>query len=166
MSLPRPNDFKFVVSLQDSNRKSVGFLPYMAIREYFDHGHVWVARENNEPCGYLLFGGNSRKRLVGQRSDFGTMKIIQACIQYDARRVEHATELVRRLETRASAEGYERIGLWCAEDLEANAFWQSMCYELVGTRLGGNPNSANCKRRIHNRWLKVLPDPPQMQLFV
>lgn len=157
--VPSRDDFPYVVDLQNKNRISVGFLPTVAIREYFDRSQIWVARENGDPCGYLLFGSHRHVRPV---YDMGTMKIIQACVQYDARRVAHATRLVQALELKAVQDGYERIALWCAEDLEANVFWRSMGFSNCGTRIGGTSRK---KPRIHNRWIKALPDPPQMQLF-
>lgn len=159
LHLPTDGDFKFIVSLQKANSKSVGFLTYTALCEYFDRRQVWVSRENGDPCGYLLFGSN---RCVRPVRDPGVMKIVQACIQYDARRVKHATELVQRLERKAVCEGYERISLWCAEDLEANVFWELMGFNCIGTRIGGVSRGTS---RMHNRWVKVLPRPFQMQLF-
>jgi len=154
--IPRPGDLKYVIKLHDDNWDSLGFLPRQAFEEYQQRGQIWVTRENDEPCGYMLFGGNRRDVPCGRRTDAGTMKIVHACIQYDARRIDHATQLVTMLEVRAVVQGFDRIALWCAQGLEANKFWAAMGYTNIGTRT---------KKRVHNRWFKALEGSRQRQLF-
>jgi L-amino acid N-acyltransferase YncA len=66
-----------------------------------------------------------------------TLKVYQACIQYDARRREHGLTLVARLIQRAERTGHSMISLWCADDLEANAFWRSAGFVYGGQKDGG-----------------------------
>lgn len=154
-----PPSLAYVQHLQDTNKHAVGFLPTLALQQYADRNQLWLATENDDPCGYLLFGSNRRPRL---RRAPDTMRVIQACLQYDARRVHHATRLVRKLIQHSTTNRYTQISLWCASDLEANQFWSSLGFTHSGTRL---PHRARKAPRLHNRWILDLPNPFQPLLF-
>lgn len=145
--------FKFVSHLQNLHRREVGFLPTMALREYQARQQLWMSRENGQPCGYLAWGSFRGKRPV---RDPYHLRIIQACIDYDAQRSTHGTQLVRNLETLATTAGIESVGLWCADDLPANRFWQQMGFKNDATRTGG---SSLIKDRQHRHWIKWMDVP-------
>jgi ribosomal protein S18 acetylase RimI-like enzyme len=130
----------FVRDLMAKNYEAVGFLPATRLEEYLARGQVLIQRENDEPCGYLAFGNG-----------WPTLKVYQCCIQYDARRLAHATQLVSRLISIAEARGCSSISLWCADDLDANSFWRSAGFTFSGQRSGGARRG-----RRHNCWVMWL----------
>jgi len=138
---------RYALDLHRKNSECLGFLPQQRVEEYDERGQLWLAYENDDPAGYLLFGHGHP-----------TLRIYQACVQYDARRREHGLGLVARLIRHATAKGYEAIALRCRENLDANAFWREAGFTLCGQVLGGRRRG-----RMLNRWVFFLPS-PQMRL--
>lgn len=136
---------RYVLELARKNTEALGFIPAPKLEQYAAAGQLWMAYENDDPCGYLVFGAG-----------WPVLRIYQACIQYDARRREHGLALLRRLIAYAIAHGYEAISCWCADDLEANAFWQAAGFVWAGQREGGRRRGSK-----HNRWVLWLPHPRQ-----
>lgn len=139
----------YVRDLMAKNYEAVGFLPTPRLERYAERGQVLLQTENDDPCGYLVFGNG-----------WPTLKVYQCCIQYDARRLDHATDLVNRLIREAHARGCSSISLWCADDLEANSFWAAAGFHFAGKR-----NNHNRRGRLHNRWVLTLANPAQASLF-
>lgn len=136
--------------LQSMHPDELGFLPRVAIAEYSERRQIFPATQNGEWCGYILFfDGRNGKR---PRLHPYTLKMHQICIQYDVRRVLHATRLVDRLVRRAEQSGMNCIEGWVASDLDANVFWDAVGFEKVDTRLGGRK-----RKRVHNLWRKCVP---------
>lgn len=131
---------KYAADLMRKNYEAVGFLPVPRLRHYAQVGQLWLQYENDEPCGYLVFGNG-----------WPVLKVYQCCIQTDARRAEHASALVRALVALAEDRGCLAVALWCAEDLEANVFWRAMGFVAEGTRDNGNRRG-----RKHIRWVRRL----------
>jgi N-acetylglutamate synthase-like GNAT family acetyltransferase len=142
------SEIKYIVSLSQRHYEQIGFIPEPKIRAYNEKGQVYLARENGDFCGFLLFGKN-----------WPNIKIYQAVIQYDARRRYHGYNLVGKLIKYADKHGFATISLWCANDLDANEFWQECGFQFIQTRDGGNKRG-----RKHNRWAFKLPNPIQMCL--
>lgn len=138
----------YIASLMEKNYEAVGFIPRPRLEHYSASGQILVELENDEPCGYLVYG-NGWPRL----------RIYQACIQYDARRREHGLKLVERLILEADRMGCEMISLWCADDLDANTFWKS-----AGFQFGGQRNGGAKRGRKHNLWVFRLQT-AQLQLI-
>ena len=135
----------FAESLARKNYEAIGFIPRPRLEWYADRGQLLTAEENGEPAGFLVFGGG-----------WPVLKVYQACVQYDARRREHGLALVGRLTRIALRRGCHAIALWCADDLEANAFWRAAGFQFAGRRDGGR-----ARGRVHNRWYLPL-DTPQI----
>lgn len=141
---------RFVESEQKKNRDALGFLPRQAIEVYTDHGQIIPATCNGQLVSYcVFFDGQPGTR---PKRDPYDLRIYQLCTDYDARRLQHATQLVNRLYDHATANRFRRIRLWCADDLPANDFWQTLGFVHHGTRKGGNKRD-----RIHNLWILQLP---------
>lgn len=119
-----PHASKFLDHLQGLNAYALGFLPFQALQEAISRGHVLQAFENGQPCGYMIHG---KLRLQ--------TRILQTVVANDARRVEHATALVDALTMLANHVQAHALSLHCAEDLEANKFWQAIGFERIGRRL-------------------------------
>lgn len=130
----------YVVDLARKNSDALSFIPSPRLEEYDRNGQILVAFENDEPCGFLVFGNGAE-----------TMRVYQACIQYDSRRRENGLGLVARLIEAANRKGCQEIALWCADDLESNVFWRIAGFTFAGQRVGGR-----ARGRLHNRWTMTL----------
>lgn len=139
----------YVRDLMAKNYEAVGFLPLPRLEEYAQRGQILLQTENDTPCGYLAFGNG-----------WPTLKVYQCCIQYDARRLDHASDLVNRLVAIARQRGCTAISLWCADDLEANSFWRAS-----GFQFGGQRDVGNRRGRKHNAWWLRVPNALQQDLF-
>lgn len=141
-------DVRYVEHLMRSNYDAVGFIPRPRLEQYAARGQVLMEHENDAPAGFLVFGAG-----------WPTLRIYQACIQYDARRIEHGTRLVERVMTEAARRGCHIVSLWCADDLPANAFWEAVGFRCIGTRPGGS-----ARGRLHRHWVRsVVTD--QLAMF-
>ena len=112
--------------LHRRNSEALGFIPRSRIEDYAEKGQVWLTTENDEPCGYIVFG-------IGGRM----LRVYQACIQYDARRRQHGLDLVQRLVSKATSDGFDGVTLRCRDGLEANEFWRSVGFRFMGQVKGG-----------------------------
>jgi len=142
MNNPLDKSVEYAVNLMRKNYEQVGFLPKPRMSEYAISGQLWLQYENNEPCGYLVFGNG-----------WPILKVYQCCIQIDAQRVRHASILIRALIEKAKDWKCSMITLWCAEDLESNSFWQAMGFEMKSQR-----NKNNTRGRLHNGWVYYIQD--------
>jgi hypothetical protein len=131
-------DLTYIVSLMRANRESVGGLPAPAILERLKRGTVLLAKENDDPIGYLLYDVRNKN-----------IRIPQACIQYDARRRDFGIKLVNDL--LGAYPDAEQISLRCAADLEANLFWRDLGFTCTGTVPGGRRRG-----RTINYWTRWL----------
>jgi hypothetical protein len=135
-----PRLVEYVDGLQRKNATELSFYPRQVFERERDKGRIFLSLLNNDPCGYAY---------VGLRSQ--DMKCHQICIQYDARRRLYGAHLVGTLEQYALDGDCASITLRCAYDLEANQFWQSLGYSVIGIVDGG----ARRMRKI-NVWRKQL----------
>ncbi len=150
MSKPIPccSIASFADSLARKNSEALSFIPKPRLEQYAREGQILMATENGSPCGFLVYG-----------SGLPTVRIYQACIQYDARRKEHGLALVARLIEIAKLRGAEGIRLRCASDLEANALWLSAGFSRIGTINGGTRRG----RTLHIWYLALWPCLPTME---
>jgi hypothetical protein len=107
-----PDALRFVEALSRKHYEEIGFLPKPRLEQYHQTGQLWMQAENDEPCGFLVWGNG-----------WPVLRVYQVCIQYDAQRRLHGAELVGRLIRKAEAEGYERISAWVADDIPAEYNW-------------------------------------------
>lgn len=135
--------------LQRQLREEVGFLPRIALHEYWQRGQITPAFENNVLAGYLLFYDGRSGNRPRRRPDH--LHIHQAAIQYDAQRRMHGTRLVRDLIEHAQHHRFTTIGAWVATDIPANEFWNSIGFQHIASRIGGTK-----RNRIHNLWIRKL----------
>ena len=133
---------EYAADLMRKNYPAVGFLPTPRLDYYAQHDQLWIQYENDDPCGYLVFGAG-----------WPILRVYQCCIQTDARRSQHAGILINALLEVAKAKNCSAVSLWCASDLEANVFWEAMGFRNNGTREGGQRRG-----RIHINWVYWLSD--------
>jgi hypothetical protein len=119
-------DLSYVVGLQKQNHAALGFIPRVALAEKIALGRIWLARENDEPAGYLHHGSLAAAEV----------RIFQAAIQFDARRRHHGLALVASLVHRAQASGARAVSLRCLDFLDANDFWTAAGFSLLTTESG------------------------------
>jgi N-acetylglutamate synthase-like GNAT family acetyltransferase len=123
----RMKDFSYVEALARKFEFAVGFLPREAIRERLARDEVLLARENDEPAGYLLGA-----RCLGNAKH--VRPIFQACVQMDAQRRHHGLALLDQLTKEARLAGQAMIQCFCRQNLEANEFWRAAGFVPVALR--------------------------------
>lgn len=137
----QPTEVKYAIHLADQHRDELGFLPRTIYEPMHAAGRLRVAKENSDPCGFLLHG-TYRK----------TLRIYQTCVQPDARRIDHGSDLWQQLVNDCIANDVHQIELHCAEDLEANQFWQAVGCRQIGQRIKSRHTG-----RVQLRWYYELP---------
>lgn len=143
----RPEDLTYVDSLQAKLVLELGFLTRFAIDTYIRTKYVTIGLLNGEPACYLLGRGPSQSSPEGGH-------IVQAAVQYDARHRLLGTTLVSEYVSRMPPWCRE-IYLWCAQDIEANVFWECQGFSAIGWRLG-----KQSKGRVHIFWRRTLGENP------
>jgi hypothetical protein len=133
---------KYINDLAKKNSEALSFIPLPRIEDYLRRGQILIQTENDDPCGFLIFG---KER---------TIKVYQACIQYDARRKENGRILVDKLIALAKTKEASGISLWCAQDLDANEFWSECGFTKIKERDGGLRRG-----RKHNQWIMDIYSP-------
>jgi hypothetical protein len=157
------NDIPFMDALQKRNSKALGYFPTKQFEEYVEMGAVLIAEEvtgdsllvtgeasgattnnqqqvaSNTPLGYIIY----RDRYL-KRDELGV--IFQLCVvQGEQRKLVGATLVREALER--SAYGCRLYCLWCARDLDANYFWESLGFVPIAFRAGSSG-----KKRVHIFW--------------
>ncbi|MBV8069890.1 MAG: hypothetical protein JO270_08305 [Acidobacteriaceae bacterium] len=123
---PEPNqitvatehDLCFVDSLQKRFANALGFLPHEALERLTEMGVVYLAKENNDPAGFVV----SRRHLGWQPL---MRSITQTAVCMDAQRRHHGLAIVDRIEREARADGILALQACCAVGLDSNEFWKA-----------------------------------------
>jgi hypothetical protein len=152
-------DLAFIDGLQKKHTKQVGFMHTAALEGKIRLGHVivaWAPRprlsenvgeaptpQEEERVGYLI--GNDQ---YFKRDDVGA--IFQINIVEGKRRALVGATLLKAQFDR-SAYGCKLYCCWCAQDLPANYFWQSMGFVPLAFRTGSEK-----KDRVHIFWQKRI----------
>jgi len=156
------DDLPFIDALQKKHTKQVGFMPKAQFEGKIRLGHVLVAEQCRvgftpplsnggvnptlqERVGYLI--GNDQ---YFKRDDVGIIYQINVLPEY--RRSLVAASLLKAQFDR-SAYGCRLYCCWCAQDIEANRFWESMGFVALAFRAGSEKKS-----RTHIFWQKRIVD--------
>tara|TARA_Y100000589_G_scaffold154503_1_gene147090 strand:- start:500 stop:931 length:432 start_codon:yes stop_codon:yes gene_type:complete len=139
---------KYAEHLHRQNTESLGFIPRSRLEQYESEGRIILCHENNDPCGFLIYGSN-----------WPLLNIYQACIDYDVRRKHHGENIVKEVEKYA-ADNHSGIYLRCRENLEANQFWEALDYKIEKVVPGGSKRSKNI-----NIWVKRFKEPRQLSFL-
>ena len=137
------SDMVYIDYLQRKNSEQLSFYPLSVLEREVENQRLILASVNNEPAGYLYHGSVAAK----------TLRIHQACIQYDLRGYAYGAALVRWIVEIGNVSGSNEIALRCGSDIAANGFWQAMGFECVNVSNGG----ARRMRDI-NAWRLPLTD--------
>jgi hypothetical protein len=157
------DDLPFLDSLQKQHSKQVGYFPTKQFEGYIEMGGVLVAWASS-PCpaaavdeasgnedtgrmpvllGYVI----SRDRYL-KRDELGV--IYQLCVAPGFQRGLIGASLIQSVFER-SAYGCKLYCCWCAQDIAANYFWESMGFVPIAFRAG----SAK-KKRVHIFWQRRI----------
>ena len=139
-SLP---DLRYILDASKSATESIGFVPTSKLLWLLERRQVAVNVTNGDLTGFCVHGRTGP-----------VVKIWQLWIQSDARRIEYGTSLVRHVVRTTAEHDVFAIGLRCATDLPAIAFWQEIGFTCVRAVNGGKRR----RRRIaiFRRELSVL----------
>ena len=121
------DDLKFIDHLQKRNAEELAFFPKSAFEREIENQRIVLARVNDTPAGYLYHGQFN-----------STMRIHQACIEYDLRKQAYGAALIRNLiaSCELTLQVYN-VCLRCGSDIEANDFWRAMGFMCVRVTQGG-----------------------------
>ncbi len=165
-------DLPFMDGLQKKHNKALGYFPTKQFEGYVATGGVLVAEatglptadlrlpnelnvncksplENRQCLGYII----SRDRYL-KRDELGV--IYQLCVVPGFQRGLIGASLVKAVFER-SAYGCRLYCCWCAQDLAANYFWESLGFVPIAFRAGSTG-----KKRVHIFWQRRI-DPEQSQ---
>jgi hypothetical protein len=173
-------DLAFIDALQKKHSKMVGFLFTETLEKKIKAGHVLIAEEANEPrpSGSGV-ADHAHSPLPHGRGLSGTPIPLGYCIfqdKYDKhddvgifyqvnvtphkQRGLVGAALVKAALDRA-AYGCKLACCWCAQDLEANSFWESLGFVPLAFRTGSRPRlkkdgTISKRERIHIFWQRRI----------
>ncbi len=165
-------DVPFMDSLQKQHTKQVGYFPTKQFEGYIAMGGVLIAEQGSgfgvqgsgnadaapnalprsslnpeprtlNPLGYII----SRDRYL-KRDELGV--VYQLCVAEGNKRKLIGATLLKAVFER-SAYGCKLYCCWCAQDIAANRFWESMGFVPVAFRAGSTG-----KQRVHIFWQKRI----------
>jgi GNAT superfamily N-acetyltransferase len=168
---PGTDDLAFIDQLQKMHSHMVGFMPRKQLEKYVEDGHVLIA-EGAEPrpagsgAGVDDPSGNEDRAQNPLPDGRGSVGYIIARDQYMKRddvgivyqlnvaplKQRHliGATLVKAVFERA-AYGCKLFCCWCAQDIQANWFWESIGFVPIAFRTG-----SRAKQRIHIFWQKRI----------
>lgn len=142
-------DVPFLDSLQKLHTRQVGWMPTAQFEGKIKLGHVLVAEdERGERVGYCI--GNDQ---YFKRDDVGI--IYQMNVVPGRQRGLIGATLLQAMFDRA-AYGCKLFCCWCAQDIAANQFWESMGFVPLAFRAGSRTKGANGTPRVHIFWQKRI----------
>ncbi len=137
-------DLPFLDSLQKLHTKQVGWMPTKQLEGKIKAGHVIIAEdEAKQALGYCIGTDQYFKR-----DDVGI--IYQLNVLPAKQRGLIGATLVKAMYERA-AYGCRLFCCWCAQDIEANHFWESLGFVPLAFRAGSRG-----KQRVHIFWQRRI----------
>jgi N-acetylglutamate synthase-like GNAT family acetyltransferase len=138
------DDIPFIDALQKTHREQVGFMPRGQLVGKINAGDVIVAEDaGGKPVGYCI--GTDR---YFKHEDVGI--IYQLNVVPGRQRGFVGATLLKAMFERA-AYGCKLFCCWCAQDIEANRFWEAMGFVPLAYRAGSEKKS-----RVHIFWQKRI----------
>ena len=169
-------DVKFIDELQRKHAKMVGWFPTKQIEGNIAKGRILIAEEINEPrplgSGNACVDPATQPLPYGRGSSPGTP--VGYCISND-RYHKHddcgivyqlnvmptkqrgliGASLIKAVFDRA-AYGCKLFCCWCAQDLQANHFWESLGFVPLAFRTGSRIAGSKRTPRIHIFWQRRI----------
>jgi hypothetical protein len=143
--LATASDLAFLDQLQKQHGKALGFFPRAQMEGYVENQWVLVAEDaaTKRSLGYCA----SRDRYL-KRDELGV--VYQLCVAPGHQRGLIGATLIRDVFARA-AYGCRLFCCWCAQDLDANYFWESLGFVPIAFRGGSGK-----KKRVHIFWQRRI----------
>src|SRR5687767_877961 len=140
------SDLPFVDSLQRVHTHMVGWMPTKQIEGKIAAGDVVIAEDQaRTPLGYCISHDQYMKR-----DDVGI--VYQLNVLPLKQRNLIGASLIKAVFERA-AYGCKLFSCWCAQDIQANWFWESIGFIPLAFRTG-----SRAKQRIHIFWQRRVRD--------
>jgi N-acetylglutamate synthase-like GNAT family acetyltransferase len=137
-------DLPFIDALQKQHTKQLGWMPTNALEGKLKRGHVIIAEdEAKQGVGYCI--GHDQ---YFKRDDVGI--IYQLNVLPTKQRGLIGATLIKAMFDRA-AYGCRLFCCWCAQDIEANHFWESLGFVPLAFRAGSRG-----KQRVHIFWQRRI----------
>ncbi len=142
-------DLDSVNSLMMQNTKTLGFLPFRALRDFLQNGTVLGATTGKEATlvGYLLYAPYASR-----------IRIVQLCVSDEFRGMNIATRLFNELKNVSNRQCV--ISLTCRRDFPAHDLWPKLGFipveDVIGRSAAGH---------LLTRWEHKLAEDDQLDLF-
>ena len=142
-------DLTFIDALMKKHNKMVGFASMSELKSHLEQGTALIAEhgERAEPIGYCLY-----RDCYMKHEDCGYVS--QLNVAPHRHRGLVGAALVKAMFERVNW-GVRLFSCWCAQDLEANRFWEAMGFVPLAFRSGsrGKAQGGNRKKtRMHIFW--------------
>jgi len=174
------SDFAFIDALQKKHRSQVGFLQRAALESYIERGEALIAEEADRHGGRREHTGHADVQQAGSAAAGGSQPsehpensvahaslgyviakdryfkrddcgiIFQLNVMPGSQRKLVGAALVQEVFRRA-AYGCKLFCCWCAQDIEANRFWESMGFVPLAFRAGSSG-----RKRVHVFWQRRI----------
>jgi hypothetical protein len=144
-------DLPFIDELQKQHSRALGFFPRAQMEGYVANQWVLIAEDaaTHQRLGYCA----SRDRYL-KRDELGV--IYQLCVAPGHQRGLIGATLIRDVFAR-SAYGCRLYCCWCAQDLAANYFWESLGFVPIAFRGGsGKKKGPGGRPRVHIFWQRRI----------
>ncbi len=145
-------DFGFIDELQKRYNQNLGFMPTMWLEGKANAGHILIAQIDGKPVGYIIAQDKYMKR-----EELGI--VYQIAVKPGRQRGFIGAALLKAQFDR-SAYGCRLYCCWCAQDIEANRFWESMGFVPLAYRNGAEKNrrvgKSQSNARVHIFWEKKI----------
>lgn len=132
-------DLTYIDSLQRKFSREVGFWPKQALEGYIQKHVVTIALINGSPAAYLL--GRDTCEFEPTQA-----RVYQTAVQMDTRHLAVGRALVEAYCSQLPDSAHT-VALFCAQDIEANLFWEALGFTAIGFRDGSRQ-----KGRLHILW--------------
>jgi hypothetical protein len=138
-------DYQFIDRLQDMHSKALGFMRKAALEGKIALGEVLIAEDEMRlPIGYCIYSNRYLKR-----DELGV--VYQMNIVPGAQRKLIGATLLKAVFERAPY-GCKLFCCWCAQDLDAGYFWESLGFIPLAFRTG----AVGKKTRTHIFWQRRI----------
>ena len=148
---PESNDLQLIDALQKKNSNGVGFARLGQLINNIAKGEILIAEQEGRFAGYCL-----SKDHYKEHDDVGI--VYQLAVVEGQRRGLIGATLIKEVFNRA-AYGCKLFCCWCAQDLDANYFWESLGFVPFAFRTGSRKvryKDGTRGPRIHIFWQRRI----------
>ena len=148
--LATADDLPFIDALQKQHTKMVGFFPRAWFENNVAVGNVIIAEDEatRERVGYCVYKDRYLKR-----EELGI--VYQLIVSPGKQRGLIGASLVKAAFERCPY-GVKLFCCWCAQDIEANHFWESLGFVPLAFRTGSRKAGQKKEPRIHIFWQRRI----------